>query len=118
MSFDSHMIHTCSILRKTETAEDRFGGPGTQSSVVIYSGVCRLVEKQQRVYSNEAASWIAVTVYKLFLPVNALVQDSDLISSITLEDGEELENAFVIKQFLNRRGNIKKFISVDLQRAS
>lgn len=118
MSFDSHLIHTCTILRNTETAEDRFGGPGTQSSVTVYTGVCRLVEKQQRVYSSENAQLVAVTVYKLFLPVNALVQDHDLVSSIALEDGIELENAFVIKQFLNRRANVKRFISVDLERTT
>ena len=116
MSLDAHMNHTCIIQRDTVEAENPLGGPGTISTATVYEGICRLVEKQQRVYSNETAQWIVINVFKLFLPSTALVQDRDVIASITLENEVVLENAFVVKQALVRRSSAKRFISIDLER--
>lgn len=118
MSFESHLIHTCVIKRDTETAENRLGGPGTVTTETIYSGVCRLVEKVQRVYESETASLAAVTVYKLMLPLTAAVLERDRVTKVTLEDGTELEDAFVLKQGLRRRRAAVAFLSIDLERVS
>lgn len=118
MSLDAHMNHTCIIQRDTVEAENPLGGPGTKSTATVYEGICRLVEKQQRVYSNDSAQWIVINVLKLFLPATALVQDQDVIASITLEDEVVLENAFVVKQTVARRTSVKRFISIDLERVA
>lgn len=116
MGIESQMVHTCVIERDEGTAEDKFGGPGTPEIVTVYEGICRLVEKQQRILNSENAHWTSVTVYKLFLPANTTVQERDLIASVTVDGNVTLEDAFRVKQFLNRRSKINQFVSVDLER--
>ena len=117
MSLTAHMNHSCVITRDSGSIEDKFGGPGTPDISTVYDGICRLVEKQQRVYSSDNAQLVTVTIYKLFLPSNAAVIDRDLVASITV-DGEVLENAFVVKQKLTRRTNATAFLSVDLEKVT
>lgn len=118
MGIESQLIHTCIIERNTGTLEDKYGGEGVQSLITVYEGICRLVEKQQRILSSENAEWVSVKVFKLFLPANAPVLERDVIFSITVDGDVVLENAFVIKSFLTRRGRTKSFVSVDLERAA
>jgi len=116
MSMESNMIHTCVIERTIVEDENPLGGPGSSTVVTVYSGICRLVEKAQRVKNDETATWEVIAVYKLFLPAGLNLQDRDNVASITLEDATELVNAFKVTQSLTRRGLIARFISVDLEK--
>ncbi len=117
MSMTAHMSHSCKIVRNFVEAEDKFGGPGKNWSSEIYSGCCRLVEKQQRVYTDDRSEYAVITVYKLFLPALANVEERDVIRLIKI-DNQVLENAFTVKSILRRRSKSVKFISIDLERVA
>jgi len=110
------MIHYCKIERTIVEDENPLGGPGTPTVVTVYEGICRLVEKAQRVKNDETAAWEVITVYKLMLPPGLMLQDRDKVVNVTLEDGKVLENSFSVTQRMTRRGLTAKFMSVDLEK--
>lgn len=118
MSFDSQMIHTCVIERDPTAGQDLHGNaPVNQVPELIYSGMCRLVEKTERILT-ERAGRTAVTVYKLLIPAGTVIQERDRVRSVTFEDGTILTNAFVIKNVINRRAASLRHLSLDLERVS
>lgn len=118
MSIESLMIHTCSIVRDLPSGEDALGNPIKQISIAVYSGICRLVERQERVWSDERGTAAKVTSYKLLIPCGASVQERDRIERVTLEDGSTLESYFAAKSALVRRSNRASHLSIDLERAA
>ena len=118
MSFESQLIHTCSIVRDLPTSEDALGNPVKQSSISVYNGICRLVEKQERVWSDERGTASKVTTYTLLIPCGTTVQERDRIETISLEDGSRLESFFAVKGILVRRSNRMSHLSISLERTS
>ena len=118
MSIDSQMIHSCVIIRDLQTSEDALGNPVKQTNVPVYSGICRLVESQERVWNDELGTASKVTSYKLFLPSGADLRERDRIQEIVLEDGSKLTNYFALKSVLVRRSNRISHLSVELERAT
>ena len=125
MSFDSQMIHTCVIERDPMNGSDLHGNApvnvvGATVTVVpelIYTGMCRLVEKMERILT-ERSGRTAVKVYKLLVPPGAVIQDRDRVKSVTLEDGTILTDAFVVTTNLNRRRVNLSHLSLDLERVA
>ena len=118
MSFDSQMIHTCVIERDPTNGEDLHGNaPVNQDPELIYSGICRLVEKTERVLREKGGGTV-ITVYKLLIPPGTMVFKKDRVKSVTLEDLTVLEDAFVVNTAFNRRSSHLAFYSLDLERVS
>jgi hypothetical protein len=120
MSFDSQLIHTCTIERDLTAGEDLLGNALTgQDPQLVYSGNCRLVEKTERVLNSDKNGYTAVTVFKLLIPPGTVVMEKDRVKSVTLEDGTVLTDAFRIRTALNRRNShVVRFLSIDLERVS
>lgn len=118
MSLDSHMIHTCVIMRDSATSEDPLGNPVKSTSIEIYSGICRLVEKEERVWDDERGSASKVTTYKLLIPCGVEIQERDRIKEIALEDGNKLEDFFAVKSAIVRRSRAASHLSINLERVS
>lgn len=118
MSLESLMIHTCVIVRDSRTGEDPLGNPVKQSSAAVYSGMCRLVEKQERVWSDERGTASKVTTYTLLIPCGVAIQERDRITEIDLEDGSKLVDFFAVKAALVRRTRSASHLSVSLERAA
>ena len=118
MSLDSLLIHSCVIERDPTNGEDLFGNaPKDLTPELIYSGKCRLVEKQDSVLT-ERGDRTVVTIYKLILPAMAAVLERDRVVSVTIEDGNVVKDAYTIKSVAIRRGRNRSHLSVDLERIS
>jgi hypothetical protein len=116
MSFDSQLIHTCTIERDPSNGEDlRGNAPVDQRPELVYSGPCRLVEKSEKV-KKEMGEWTVVTVYKLFVPTGSTFTKRDRVKKIVLEDGALLEDAFTITESLTRRRPSGAFLSISLEK--
>ena len=118
MSVASQMIHTCKIVRDLQTSEDALGNPVKQRNVAVYSGICRLIESQERVWNDALGTASKVTKYKLLIPCGADLRERDRIEEIILEDGSKLTNYFALKSVLVRRTNRISHLSVELERAA
>ena len=117
MSLESHLIHSCVIVRDLPTGEDVLGNPVKQRTEAVYSGICRLVESSERVWNDELKTASKVTVYKLLLPCSASVLERDRIQEIMLEDGSRLDGFFAVKSALVRRTSHASHLSITLERA-
>lgn len=118
MSLESLLIHTCTIVRDSGADEDALGNPIKPIETPVYSGMCRLVEKAERVWDDERSQASKVTTYKLLLPAGTSVQERDRVKEVVLEDGVTLGNAFAVKASLTRRALAARHLSVDLERAA
>jgi hypothetical protein len=118
MSFESQLIHTCVVERDPTNGEDLHGNaPVGQDPQLIYAGMCRLVERNQRVLT-EHSGYTLVKVLTLLVPPDTEILGRDRVKSVTLEDGTTLTNAFMIKGVTNRRGKQLHHQSLDLERIS
>jgi hypothetical protein len=120
MSFDSQLIHSCTIERDLTSGENLFGNGLTgQDPQLVYSGACRLHEKDEKTWSSEKNAVITVTVLRLWIKQGVLVLEKDRVKSVTLEDGSVLTDAFTIKKVLPRR-NVSRvvFQTLELERTS
>lgn len=118
MSIESLMIHACTIVRDSGTDEDPLGNPVRPIVTTVYSGMCRLVERAERLWSDERTQAGKVTTYKLLVPAGVMFQERDRVSEIVLEDGAKLENAFTVKTGITRRTRMASHLSIDLERAA
>ena len=120
MSFDSQLIHSCTIERDPVYGEDSHGNPLTgQDPQLVYSGRCRYTEKDEKTWSDEKNALITNTVVRLWIPQGIEVVESDRLKSVTLEDGTVLMDAFVIRKVLPRRNRtMVAFQTLELERVS
>ena len=116
MSLESLMIHTCKIVRDSQTGEDPLGNPVKLAEASVYAGMCRLVEKQERVWDDAKGTASKVTVYLLLVPCSVVIQERDRIKEVVLEDGSTLENFFAVKAALVRRTTMASHLSITLER--
>ena len=77
MSLDSHLIHTADLQRGTEHADPY--GNATRTWYDVASVPCRLVEKRERVWSDERAEALVVTAYLLLVPADTDVAERDRV---------------------------------------
>ena len=118
MSFDSHLIHTCTIERAYQSGTNVHGLDSDRYSVIAFSQACRLVVNQERIGISERAERPVVTVYKLLLPANANIAQKDRITAVTLEDGTVMSDKFVVEAILPRRGRTLRHVSVSLEKVA
>ena len=105
MSFDNFLNLTCTIMRPTGGAPDRYN-QNTFTDEEVASGVrCRLVEKNVKLMDAKTSeySWIKATLLLLPTGTSILPKDKVLIGSDT----------WLVKNPLRRRrGNVEHHVSV------
>ncbi|CAK0773865.1 conserved hypothetical protein [Gammaproteobacteria bacterium] len=116
MSIASHFIHTCTVKRAHQQEESVLGNPVETLFDDVYSGPCRLVVKEDKIWSSETKSLERATSYQLLLPPGADVKERDTVAVVVLETGEELKDAFTMKSIYLRRSSTVNHISVTLER--
>lgn len=118
MGIANHFIHKCDIQRPSSSSDDAHG-LSDESRSIVYSNVrFRLVEKRERNWKSDESESAVVTTYTgLFGPGVDLVERDELVN-VTLENGVELDEKFVIKSLLVRRSRAAHHLSVELQRIS
>lgn len=119
MSIEGHFIHTCSIERDSGSGEDVHGGKTESWSAGSRTGVpFRLVEKRERLHSDDRAAALVVTVYKGLFGHDADIEEKDRLTSVTLEDGTVLGETFYVEELLVRRARAARHKTVILERRS
>lgn len=84
MSYTSLLIHTCTVRRFTEGAEDAYGNPNLTWADHLTNEPCRLTASTGR--EIKVGLEIVVADYKLFIgDVDIIEQDEVIISGITYE---------------------------------
>lgn len=105
MSFDSQLIHKCTIKPATVGSVNVYNNASKAFGTPVENVRCRLVETRERVWSDERQEAMIQSVYKLLThaSVDALTEKAE-ISSITLEDGTTIADVFVVDELFVRRG--------------
>mgnify|MGYP000321372952 CR=1 FL=1 len=78
MALTDHFIHRCTIQRATMTL-DEYNNAKPAWANVATAVACRLVEKEERRFTNERAEDAISTKYKLMLAANADVLERDRV---------------------------------------
>jgi hypothetical protein len=104
MSLDSLLLHTCTIENPATGALNAYNNETRQYGVPVTGVRCRLVEKSERVWSNELQEAVIQTVYLLLLPRDTVIEEHAKISLVTLEDRTTISDVFEVDELLTRRG--------------
>lgn len=119
MSFDSHLIHTCTIKPTAAGSVNVYNNASKAFGTPVTDVRCRLVETREKVWSDEKQENVIQSVYMLLVKadVTALSEKAE-ISLVTLQDGTTLTDTFVVTEMLLRHGRNKHHKTAMLQRIS
>lgn len=118
MSFDNHLIHTCTIENPTSGSVNVYNNAAQAYSAPVTGVRCRLVEARERVWSDERQESVVQSVYKLFVNASVVIQERAKISLVTLEDGTTINDKFNVTELLPRRGRNSHHKMATLERIS
>lgn len=118
MSFDSHLIHTCTIEPAASGAVNVYNNPAKSYGTAVTGVRCRLVEKREKIWSNERQESIVQTVYMLLVGRAEVISEKSKISLVTLEDGSTISDVFVVTELFIRRGRNARHKTAMLERLS
>lgn len=119
MSFDSQLIHTCTIKPTASGTTNVYNNVTPAFGTPVTGVKCRLVESREKVWSDERQESVVQSIYKLFTraDVSSLSEKAE-ISSVTLEDGTTVTDTFVVTELFVRRGRNGHHKMATLERIS
>ncbi len=119
MSFDSQLIHTCTIKPAATGNVNVYNNVSKAFGTPVTGVKCRLVETRKRVWSEERQEHVVQSVYMLLTraDVTSLSERAE-ISSVTLEDGTTITDVFVVDELFVRRGRNARHKMATLSRVS
>ena len=118
MSFDNHLIHTCTIENPTTGSANVYNNPGKAYGTPVTGVRCRLVEDREKVWSDEQQESVVQSVYKLLVSGDTVISERAKISLVTLEDGTTINDTFAVNELLVRRGRNAHHKTALLERIS
>lgn len=120
MSIENHFLHECDISRPDYSAGnvDSHGLSETTNSYAATGVKFRLIVKQQRIWISEKSESAVVTVYKGLFSADVDLEERDTLVNITLENGAEVDEDYIVEKILPRRSNAVHHISAELTRVS
>lgn len=89
MSYDNFLLHRYTNQRQNTVAVDSHNLPVDNQATVSTAQLCRLIQEDEQVYSDELSKAVVITRYKLLVLPSADVLAKDLFA-VTLEDGSVL----------------------------
>lgn len=117
MSFDSHLIHTCTVQRATLSL-DQYRGQQRTYADYLTDVRCRLVVKSERIFSDVEVQLGRTTTYLLLVRPDVDVQEGDRITELVYEDKEQVAEHFTVREILKRRARSARHVALKLERAS
>lgn len=96
MNLRAWLIHSCRISRESVVGVGPLGEPLLGNVVTVYTGKCRLIEKQEMVVTDSTHLGTYVTTYTLVLPPEADVRERDKVEEIRLEDQSVVDRVFIV----------------------
>jgi hypothetical protein len=118
MSFDNMLIHTCTIEPLVPGASDPYNNPTDGYGTPVTGVRCRLVEERERVWVDERQESVIQSVYKLFLPPAAVINERSRITLVTLENRTTIADVFTVSELFVRRGRNSRHQMATLERIS
>lgn len=118
MSFDDHLIHTCTIENPAAGSAHVYNNPAKAYGTPVTGVRCRLVEDRERVWSDEQQASTIQSVYKLLVRGDVTLSERAKISLVTLEDATTMSDTFVVTEVLHRRGRNSHHKTAMLERIS
>jgi len=119
VSFDSQLIHTCTIKPAAAGSVNVYNNASQAFGTPVTGVRCRLVEARERVWSAERQESMIQSVYKLLTHANVTaLSERAQISSVTLEDGTTITDTFVVSELYVRRGRNGHHKMATLERVS
>ena len=106
MSYEAHLIHTCTIENVIEDGLDAHHNKVFAWDTPVENVPCRLVEKRERGWKDERTASSVETTYQLLLLADTPLLERGRVSAIVLEDGSVLDQKFTVREFLARRGRV------------
>ncbi len=118
MSLDSHLIHTCTIKPAVSGSVNVYNNASVSFGTPVAGVRCRLVEARENIWSSELQEAVVQSVYKLLVGRDAVIGEKSEISLVTLEDGTQISDVFVVSELLVRRSNSAHHKTAVLERIS
>jgi hypothetical protein len=118
MSFDSWLIHTCTIEPAVSGVKNAYNNEAAAYGIPVTGVRCRLIEARERVWSDERQENVIVSVYKLLLGFDAVISEKSIIPLVTLEDGTVVRDRFTVTELFVRRGRNSRHQLAMLERVS
>ena|SRR5688572_2709987 len=118
MSLDSHLIHTCVIENPASGSTNVYNNAKKAYEQPITDVRCRLIEDRETIISTETQQSVIRTVYTLIVLSHVNISERAQISLVTLEDGTQLIDKFVVNELLTRRGRNSHHKTAVLERIS
>lgn len=118
MSFDSLLIHTCTIEPAVAGAKNAYNNEAKAYGVPVTGVRCRLIESRERIWSDERQEMSIASVYKLLLPFDAVVSEKSRVPLVTLEGGTAVRDTFTVTELFVRRGRNSRHQMAMLERVS
>lgn len=118
MSFDDHLIHTCTIENPTGTAVNAYNTKVRAYDTPVTGVRCRLVETRETVWRDALQENVIQSVYQLLVRADVTISERAKISLVTLEDATTHNDTFVVTEVLIRRGRNAHHKTAVLERIS
>ncbi len=119
MSFDSQLIHTCTIKPTASGTANVYNNVPKSFGTPVTGVKCRLVETREKVWSDDKQESVIQSVYMLLVNANvSALSERAEISLVMLEDGTTLSDTFEVSEMYVRRGRNSRHKSAVLKRIS
>ena len=118
MSFDTHLIHTCTIKPPATGSANVYNNPSKAFGTPVTGVRCRLVETREKVLSDERQQSVIRSMYMLLVNASVTLSERAEVSLVTLEDGTALTDTFVVTEVLWRHGRNRHHKTAMLERIS
>ncbi len=118
MSFDSWLIHTCTIEPLVPGVPDPYNNPTEGFGTPVAGVRCRLVEARERVWVDERQESVIQSVYKLMLSSATVINERSRVTLVTLEDRTTIADVFLVEDLFVRRGRNARHQMATLERIS
>jgi len=118
MSFDDHLIHTCTIENPATGSIGPYNNASKAYGTPVTGVRCRLVEARERIWNDELQESVIESVYQLFVKADVTISERAKISLVTMEDATTISDTFEVKELLVRRGRSAHHKMAVLERIS
>lgn len=118
MSFEDHLIHTCTIKPPAAGTANVYNNPSKAFGTPVTGVKCRLVETREKVWSDERQENVIQSVYMLLVKADVTLSERAEISLVTLEDGTALTDTFRVIEVIERHGRNRHHKTAMLERIS
>lgn len=118
MSFDSHLIHTCTIENPSTGSTNVYNNTVKAYEAPVMNVPCRLVEASETIGADEDSEGTVASKYRLLMGTDVHIVERARVSLVTLENGSKISDVFVVTELMMRRAKSARHQTAKLERIS